>query len=162
MPVNLLTGTANRGNLPSCSCVLRETLETVETADSISLTFSLWLWSQKQPATWGEREEAKPDDAQNFAPPESLWSFKGHWQNPRYHNWTRPVEINTAAYIRGLHESYFIFHLLHAVSDKKNPSISERYELSISQPFLLSLRLLLSCLFSSLLPWTHNSFPTLC
>lgn len=45
MLVNLLTGTANRGNLPSCSCVLRETLETVE----ISLTlFSSWLWLQKQ------------------------------------------------------------------------------------------------------------------
>lgn len=45
MLVNLLTGTANRGNLPSCSCVLRETLETVE----ISLTlFSSWLWWQKK------------------------------------------------------------------------------------------------------------------
>lgn len=45
MLVNLLTGTANRGNLPSCSCILRETLETVE----ISLTlFSSWLWLQKQ------------------------------------------------------------------------------------------------------------------
>lgn len=54
MPVNLLTGTANRGNLPSCSCVLRETLETVETADSISLTFSLWLRWQK---SWPLREE---------------------------------------------------------------------------------------------------------
>lgn len=56
MPVNLLTGTANRGNLPSCSCVLRETLESVETANSISLTFSPWLWWHKQPATRGGRK----------------------------------------------------------------------------------------------------------
>lgn len=52
MLVNLLTGTANRGNLPSCSCVLRETLETVE----ISLTlFSSWLWWQKQLGHSGRR-----------------------------------------------------------------------------------------------------------
>lgn len=65
MPVNLLTGTANRGNLPSCSCVLRETLET---ADSISLTFSLRLWSQKQPPTWGGKKRGKVRRCPKFCP----------------------------------------------------------------------------------------------
>lgn len=32
-------------------------------------------------------------------------------------------KINTAAYIRGLYHSYFIFHLLHTVSDKKKKSL---------------------------------------
>ena len=43
MPVNLFTGTANMGNLPSCSCVLRGTLETAETEDYFLDFFTVTL-----------------------------------------------------------------------------------------------------------------------
>lgn len=71
-------------------------------------------------------------------------------------------KINTAAYIRGLYHSYFIFHLLHTVSDKKKkkPSISEQYELLISQPqFLLSPHLPLSSFFSTFQVRHATPFP---
>lgn len=107
MLVNLLTGTANRGNLPSCSCVLRETLETVE----ISLTlFSSWLWLQKQLGHSGMRRWGRvrcfsitlPHQSRS-SPLKRAAGEKKKKQNLWYQNWTRSVEINTAAYMRGLH-----------------------------------------------------------
>lgn len=64
------------------------------------------------------RDEAKSGKAQNFGPPELNWSFKGLQQNLWWHNWTRSLEINTAAYMRGFYQSNFILYLLYAVSKK--------------------------------------------
>jgi len=61
---------------------------------------------------------------------------KGTDKNLRYNKWTTSLEINTAAYIRGLHPK--LFHIPPSTSifwqQQKTPSISEQYELLISQP----------------------------
>lgn len=159
--VNLLTWTANRGNLPSCSCVLRETLET---ADCITLTF--FLCDRNKPATQGEGDEAKSGKAQHFCHHHHQSLVKGHWQKLRYHLWATSLEINTATYSTSRAStkaiSYSTFDTRFWQQQKTHPLISEQYELLISQPqFLLSLRLLLSSFFSSPLALTHNSFLTL-
>lgn len=90
--VNLLTWTANRGNLPSCSCVLRETLET---ADCITLTFSS-VTEKSQPLRGKEmrQSQAKP---KLFATTTSHW-LKDTDKKLRYHLWATSLEINTATY----------------------------------------------------------------
>lgn len=73
--------------------------------------------------------------------------YKGTDKSLRYHNWTSALEINTAAYMRGpstkaISYSSFYTQVSEPKKKRKTPSISERYELSISQPrFILVLRL---------------------
>lgn len=92
--LNRFTRTGNRGNLPSCSSAIRKTLESVRT-DLPACPFETFLGGTLSQTV--------------LPPPDSNRSFKGHQQNLWYHNWTKSLEINTAAYMRGLYQSYFIF-----------------------------------------------------
>lgn len=77
-------------------------------------------------------------------------------QNQQYHNWTRSLEINTAAYMRGFHQSYFIFHRLHAASyrKKKNLQFQNGMNYRFHSHYSYSPPASSCPLFSSLLPLT--------
>lgn len=167
MLVNLLTGTANRGNLPSCSCVLRETLETVE----ISLTlFSSWLWWQKQLGHSGMRRWGRVRCFSITLPHQSRSSpLKRAAGEKKKKKLVVPKLdqvcgnqyccLHEGPPLRPFHISPYIHSFWGERKKKHNPSISEQYELSISQSrFLLSLPISVLSLFHSP-PLMWNSFP---
>lgn len=127
--------------------------------NSSSLTCSLLLWWQKSSATLEGEDKTKLAIAQiSFASPQPLWFFKGHRQNPQHHNWTRCLEINSAAYMRGSAKeiSYSSFYTRFLTKKTKTTSISEWYELSISQPQVSSSP---SVLFPGPYLWHTTPFP---
>lgn len=167
MLVNLLTGTANRGNLPSCSCVLRETLETVE----ISLTlFSSWLWLQKQLGHSGMRRWGRVRCFSITLPHQSRSSPLKRAAGEKKKKtcgtkigpglWKSILLLTWGASTKAI--SYFTIYtqFLRRKKKKHNPSISEQYELSISQSrFLLFLCPFLSSLCSIPHLWCGTPSP---
>ena len=97
------------------------------------------------------------------APPESVWSFKGHRQNLWHRNCTTSLQDQYCCLHQGpLPQLFHIPPSTHGFwqKKKKKPSISEQYELLISQPqFLLSPRLSLSSFFSTFLVPNATPFP---
>lgn len=140
--LNRFTRTGNRGNIPSCSSAIRKTLESVRT-DLPACPFETFLGGTLSQTV--------------LPPPDSNRSFKGQQQNLWYHNWTKSLEINTAAYMRGLYQSYFIFlPSLRNFWGKKTQPLNSRTVWAIDfQPVLL---LLLSLRPSSSFSFSIHNF----
>lgn len=154
MPRNLLTGNANRGNLPSCSCVLRETLETGETA--VPWLFPPWLWWQNSSLEGGD----KLDNAQIIC-----HTIVSHSHSLKGTDKTRSTVIG-----RGLWKSILLltcgappkrFHIPASTHDfwpKKKNNFNFRMVWTID--FTAPILLFSFCPLSSALPLTYYSFLT--
>lgn len=155
MPANLWTGNANRGNLPSCSCVLRET---VEAADpwlflcGFGGTNRWTLWEEETRQSWAMPKilprSSHSGSLKGTDKTRSPIIGPGLWKSIPLLTWGAPPKR---------------FHIPASTRSfwQKKTSISERYELLISQPQYSYSPSVFFCPLSSPLPLTHYSFSTL-